>query len=286
MSACLFQNVIVIGYGRVTGEVIRHIDSLRDKYEIALSYIEYEVHDFNQAKKYCEEQKIPYKTIENKADLTQYFSKLDNKTLIVSASNNYLFPANIVDKENLTIINFHNALLPELPGRNAPSWAIFEKKDRTGITWHYVNADVDAGNIIIQKECAIADNEKAYELADRLMHLATEAFAECFENVLLERVKDGKQTVSQNRRIYKSTEVPGNGRFLLTDPPEDIYRLLRSIDYGKMGIFPQAKTNIDGRDVKILRYKVVPKEKAEQRENTVLLKIQENEYLQLKYTIE
>ncbi len=78
-------------------------------------------------------------------------------------------------------------------------------------------------------------NIKAYGVkVAALMHLAFDAFQECFESVLQENA----QTICQNvkkrdHRMYKSTEIPGNGHFELTDPPEDIYRLLQALDYGK-----------------------------------------------------
>lgn len=283
MSTCDFKRVIVIGYGRVTGEVIARVNELRDKYGYDLKYIEYEVHEFNQALKYCVENGLNYTTIPDKTALTDMFMALEEKTLIISASNNYLFPGQLVEKDNITVINFHNALLPKFPGRNAPSWVIYEGEEETGITWHYVNADVDAGSIIIQKRTVITEDTKAYELADTLMKLATEAFNESIEAVLTATVQTISQEVLPERRIYKSKEVPGDARFAITDKTEDIYRLLRSIDYGKNDIFPQATTEVSGKRVRILRYKRIPAEKVSEKENTLFLKFTTGDYLQLKY---
>ena len=77
------------------------------------------------------------------------------------------FQKKIVSSENIVIINFHNALLPELPGRNAPSWSIYEGKDYTGITWHYVTEGVDEGDIIVQKKCDVTADIRAYELVSK-----------------------------------------------------------------------------------------------------------------------
>ena len=284
MSKCDFTQVIVIGYGRVTGEVLAKAAELKSVYRYELKYVEHEVHAFNQALKYCQENKIEYETIPDKEELTSRFMSFINPTLIISASNNYLFPKKLLSMDNITVINFHNALLPKFPGRNAPSWAIYEDERETGITWHYVNADIDAGNIIIQKKCEIGRDTKAYELADTLMRLASEGFFESIEDVLTSKADTIQQEIIADRKIYKSKEVPGDGVFNISDSTENIYRLLRSIDYGKNDIFPQATTEIDKKRVRILRYKRIEAEKMVKKENVIFLKFDDGDYLQLKYS--
>lgn len=259
MRKCQFERVVVIGYGIVTGEVLKTVHNLASKYDYTTEYIEHEVHPFNTAKKFAETEGIKHNTIEDNKAVTEYFVELlKKKTLIISASNNYIFPANIVLNDNATIINFHNALLPELPGRNAPSWAIYEGREYTGITWHYITEGVDAGDIIIQRKCEITADIKAYELVAVQMRIAGEAFNECYESVLLNYATRNKQVFDSDRRIYKSYEVPGNGCFDLDDSPKEVYRLLRALDYGKNAIFPPARTKKDGIDIWIKRYKKVP----------------------------
>ena len=203
-----FERVIVIGYGAVTGEVLKLVHEKSIDYKYSVEYIEYEVHDFNTAKKYCLEKDVQMTTITDKNEVTEYFDKISEKTLILSASNNYLIPKDILDKEYITAVNFHNALLPKFPGRNAPSWVIYEGEKKTGITWHFVTSRVDAGRIIIQKEIEIEEDIKAYELAGKLMTLAFEAFCEVYEGILLEKIEGSLQEVEKNRKMYLSKDVP------------------------------------------------------------------------------
>lgn len=284
MSECQFEHIVVIGYGIVTGEVLKTVHELALRYGYTDEYIEYEVHPFNTAKKYADTEGIKHNTIEDKKELTNYFEEvLKEKTLIISASNNYLFPARIVLNDNATIINFHNALLPELPGRNAPSWAIYEGKEYTGITWHYVTEGVDAGDIIIQKKCQITANIKAYELVAVQMRMAGEAFSECYESVLMDCATRNKQVVEPGRRLYRSCEVPGNGCFNLKDSPEKIYRLLRALDYGKNDIFPLVRTQKDGIDIQIRRYKIVSVADIDERTDRIYIPYDNESQLMLRY---
>ncbi|MDE6386328.1 MAG: hypothetical protein K2L82_00820 [Lachnospiraceae bacterium] len=285
-----FQQVIVIGYGKVTGEVLQYVYDRKAEYGYDLAFIEHEVHPFSITEKICSENGIPFERITDKKELAAKLDKLTAKTLIISASNNFLFPSSLVDKPNVTIINFHNALLPDYPGRNAPTWVIYMGEKETGITWHYVTAGVDEGNIIVQKRCEITEDMKAYELTEQLMNLAGEAFKESFADIMAECVEAREQGFAKDRRMYRSYEVPADGLFELTGKPEDIYRLLRSVDYGKNDIFPPMRTVIDGREVEILRYRKIPADKAgieqsggQEEKGFRYLPLRENTVLKLKY---
>ena len=278
-----FQRIIIIGYGKVAGEILSYVKERQKDFGYLTTFIEHEVHSLSVTEKICKENDIPFLRIEDKKELAAYFKAVQEKTLIISASNNFLFPGEIVEKENITIMNFHNALLPDYPGRNAPSWVIFMGEKQTGITWHYVTCGIDEGNIIIQKKCEIGADTKAYELAEKLMNLAYEAFAESFDAVMEERVSAKPQGFAPNRKMYRSYEVPSDGFFELERAPEEIYRLLRSVDYGKNDIFPRIRTVINGQEAEILRYRRISPEMSKERDGFLYLPLDADTLLKLKY---
>lgn len=280
-----FQKVVILGYGKVTGEVLKYVCDRKLEYGYELEFIEHEIHSLSITEKICSENGIPFMRITDKNKLADVLSGITEKTLIISASNNFLFPASLVDKPNITIINFHNALLPDYPGRNAPTWVIFMGEKETGITWHYVTAGVDEGNIIIQKRCEITEDMKAYELTERLMDLAGEAFRESFADIMSESVEMREQGFDPERHMYRSYEIPSDGFFELTDKPEDIYRLLRCVDYGKNDIFPMMKTIIEGKKAEILRYRKVSLDKRKEGEGLLYLPLDADMLLKLKYRL-
>lgn len=281
-----FRKIVVIGYGKVTGEVLQFVYDKKKEYGYSIAFIEHEIHPFSVTEKICAECNIPFFQIPDKKEVAKVLDAIEEETLIISASNNFLFPRTLVEKENITIINFHNALLPDYPGRNAPSWVIYMGEKKTGITWHYVTAGVDEGNIIVQKNCEIGNDTKAYELTETLMNLAAEGFMECFEAVLEKRVQAREQGFDPNRRMYRSTEVPGDGYFDMESNPTEIYRLLRSTDYGKNDIFPQIRATIDGKEARILRYRKIPAEKKKEEEGFLYLPLDEGNFLKIKYQTE
>ncbi len=283
MNTTVFNKIVILGYGKVTGEVLAYVQEKKKDYGYHMEFIEHEIHPFSITEKICRKHGIPFARIQDKKELAGYLDTLQEKTLIISASNNFLFPKALVEKENITIINFHNALLPDYPGRNAPSWVIYMGERETGITWHYVTAGVDEGNIIIQKRCLIGEDTKAYELTENLMNLAYEAFTEVFADVLAETVTGKPQRFAADRRMYRSGEVPGGGRFSMTEDPRSIYRLLRSVDYGKNDIFPPVHTTYQGEEIEILRYRKVDKSKISEGDAFLYLPLDENNAIKIKY---
>lgn len=153
----------------------------------------------------------------------------------------------------------------------------------TGVTWHYVTEGVDDGDIIIQKSCVIEEDVKAYELAGVLMQLAFEGFKEIFDMVFNGTANRNSQCFVQNRKVYGSKEIPGNGKFSLTDNPQDIYRLLRSVDYGKTDIFPNLRTIYHEEEIEVLRYMKINKENIKEDQNLLYLPLDENNMLKIKY---
>lgn len=278
-----FQRIVVIGYGKATGEILKYTDDRRADYGYGLEFIEHEPHALSITGQICTERGIPFASMPDKRALGRYLGEIQEKTLIVSASNNFLFPAALVERDNITIINFHNALLPDYPGRNAPSWVIYQGEERTGITWHYVTAGVDEGSIIIQKSCEIGPDTKAYELTERLMDLACEGFYECFDAMLRENAQARPQEMAPGRRMYRSTEIPGDGFLNLEEEPEKLYRLLRSVDYGKSGIFPPLQTEIAGARAAILRYRKIAPEKKKEEADMLYLPFADGQLLKIKY---
>lgn len=278
-----FCRVIVIGYGKAAGEILKYTADRQADYGYRLEFIEHEIHALSVTRQICEEREIPFSSMPDKRELGAYLEGIREKTLIISASNNYLFPAFLVERENNTIINFHNALLPDYPGRNAPSWVIYKGEEKTGITWHYVTTGVDEGSIIIQKTCEIGPDTKAYELTERLMDLACEGFKECFDTVLSEKAEAKPQIFPSGRKMYRSTEVPGEGFLDLAEDAEKIYRLLRSVDYGKTGVFPPLQTLVEGVRAEVLRYRKISPEKKKEEAGMLYLPFADGDLLKIKY---
>ena len=168
--------------------------------------------------------------IEKKA-LEELLLREQAKTLLVSAANPWLIPESILEKENLTAVNFHSALLPRHPGRNAEAWAIYEQDREGGITWHFINAQVDAGDIIIQKAVPITDSMTAFQLLHAQNNAAIEAFGEILPS-LLDGTCQGHPQTGARGKLHYSWEKPNDGVLDLSWPGDRMSAFLRAMDYG------------------------------------------------------
>ena len=89
------------------------------------------------------------------------------------------------------IINIHPSLLPKyggggMWGMNVHRAVLENNEEKTGITIHYVNADVDGGKIIAQYECEVKKDDSPESLAERVHQLEYKYFPEVIEKLLLQ----------------------------------------------------------------------------------------------------
>ena len=282
MKNCTYKKVVVIGCGTIATTVMEYVIKSSKTYGFSSEFVRYEIGLSSPVKKICQEANAGYLEISDKDELEQYFININQKTLVLSAGNYYLFPETVVSNTNLTIINFHNALLPKYPGINSPSWCIFNGEKETGITWHYVTKGIDSGDIIYQKSYPIGNEVRAIELVARLMDLAQSGLEEFFDSLVTGTNSRYKQEGSRGPMCY-SKDIPGEGFFKLDDDPEYIYRLLRSIDLGKSHVFPAARFRHNNKDCVVVKYKKDVYKGYDIHPNWVYIRIDDEDCLRIKY---
>ena len=67
------------------------------------------------------------------------------------------------------ILNIHPSLLPAFPGINAQYQAWEHGVKCTGVTVHFVTAELDGGPIVLQQSVRVEDEDDADTLADRIV---------------------------------------------------------------------------------------------------------------------
>lgn len=70
--------------------------------------------------------------------------------------------------------NLHASLLPNYRGAAPINHALINGESRTGVTSFLIDAKIDTGNILLQEDIPIGEEESAGELHDRLMELGAE----------------------------------------------------------------------------------------------------------------
>ncbi len=134
---------------------------------------------FSALEGFCKRKRLAYKRLGADA-ISQSLGLISNPTVIFSINNNYLFPATILEKPNLRIINFHNSLLPSYRGHGQviSTWVIYKGETRHGVTWHLIDGKLDGGNILTQAEFMICRDDTALSVMMRSISLGIDLFAE------------------------------------------------------------------------------------------------------------
>ncbi|MEP6686026.1 MAG: phosphoribosylglycinamide formyltransferase [Verrucomicrobiota bacterium] len=96
--------------------------------------------------------------------------------LVVLAGFMRVLKATMLEAFSGRIINLHPSLLPKFPGREAWAQALAAGEKTTGCTVHYVDAGVDRGVIIAQREVSILPNDSPASLHARIQDAERELF--------------------------------------------------------------------------------------------------------------
>lgn len=231
----MYSNIIIVGTGKIACSCLDYIMSIKQAENVFV--YEYCPSSLSTLKKRAKQHVVEYRSFEDNKKITELLLTIEERTLIVSANNVYLFPKCICGMKHFTIINYHSALLPKYAGMNAITWTIFSGEEKGGITWHLIDDQIDHGDIIIQKTCDISDDMTAVQLNRIYDQLATDAFQEILPSLLSDTYTAVKQPDSCEKK-YRKKEIPAGGELDLSQNTNYLYRLLRSLDYGAARFFP------------------------------------------------
>ena len=82
------------------------------------------------------------------------------------------------------ILNIHPSLLPKYKGLNTHKRVLENNDDITGCTVHYVNRELDSGEIIIQKTVKVDSSDTVTTLADKVLKQENLIYPEAIKIVL------------------------------------------------------------------------------------------------------
>ncbi|HEY2325758.1 MAG TPA: formyltransferase family protein, partial [Thermoanaerobaculia bacterium] len=89
-----------------------------------------------------------------------------------------LLSAEFVAKFPNRILNIHPSLLPAFPGVDAQKQAVEYGVRVSGCTVHFVDENLDAGPIIVQRAVEVRGRDNADSLAARILEQEHEAYVE------------------------------------------------------------------------------------------------------------
>ena len=108
-------------------------------------------------------------TKENFESLLDKILKKNNINLVCLAGFMKILSKDFVKKWPKMILNIHPSILPSFKGLNAQRQAIENKAKYSGCTVHFVNEEMDSGEIIDQKIVAISTNDDVDSLSKKIL---------------------------------------------------------------------------------------------------------------------
>lgn len=135
-----------------------------------------------------------------------------NADLLVSVSMNQRIGAELIALPPLGVINVHGAFLPRNRGLFPYFWALANGDQATGSTVHWVDAGLDTGPILLQRELAIRPDHTVISLAVETADLGAELAIEAIR--LIEEDKAPRKPQDPNQASYYSWPSPADFRRL------------------------------------------------------------------------
>ncbi len=169
---------------------------------------------------------------------------------IVVVGYGRIIPQWMIELPRFGNINLHASLLPKYRGAAPIQWAIARGEIVTGVTTMLINAGLDTGDILLQKEVCIAADDTAETLAARLAVIGADLVIETLHNLADGTIHSRPQDNSHATLAPTLKKEDGRIDFRLT--AREIFNRLRGFQP-----WPGAFTNFRGKNLNIWQAKPV-----------------------------
>ncbi len=149
----------------------------------------------SEVKKFALEKNLkiyqPIKIKNNEEFITEI--KNLNPDVICVVAYGKILPQEILEIPKFGCINVHASLLPKYRGAAPIQWAILNGDKLTGVTTMYMNEGMDTGDIILQEEVEIGEDETTGELWERLSKIGGKLLVKTLKQIETNSVVRQKQ---------------------------------------------------------------------------------------------
>src|SRR6185437_6585295 len=144
----------------------------------------------------------------------------------VMAFVTHILPQRVLDLPALGTIQYHPSLLPKHRGISAMHWAIRQSETATGLSIFWVDAGIDTGPVLLQREAEIGPDDTVGSLYfDKLFGAGIDALAEAVRLVREGRAPRIAQDEAQ--ATYEPPADDGNSGIDWRRPAREVYNLIR-----------------------------------------------------------
>jgi len=160
-----------------------------------------------------------------------------------------ILPLNVLKLPPHGCVNVHASLLPKYRGAAPIQWAIIRGERKTGITTMLMDEGLDTGDILLQQELPISDDDNAETLGRSLAELGASLLVKTIQAIKQGTVKPTPQAGSPTFAPPLKKE---DGRIHWSGTAEEIFSFVRG-----MYPWPSAYCILKQERIKIIRVKAV-----------------------------
>jgi methionyl-tRNA formyltransferase len=201
-----------------------------------------------------------------------------NPGVIVVVGYGRIIPQWMLDVPPLGNINLHASLLPKYRGAAPIQWAIAQGETVTGNTTMRIDAGLDTGDILLQKELAIATEDTAETLSLRLSAMGADLMVETLQRLQSKNIHPRPQ--DHNHATLAPILKKEDGTIDFSQSATQIFNRLRGFQP-----WPGASTKFRGKKLQIRKANpignAIPPAELQVQENRLLVGCGHNTALEL-----
>lgn len=149
--------------------------------------------------------------------------------LAIVYNYSYIFKKKIINIFPLGMVNIHGALLPQYRGANVINWVLINGENKTGITIHYINEQIDNGTIIAQETFPISSSDDARSLKKKLAKKSPELLKKVLKTIEFGKIRSYKKSNSDKKGNYYHRRSPEDGKIDFNKSNTEIVNLARAL---------------------------------------------------------
>jgi methionyl-tRNA formyltransferase len=180
------------------------------------------------------------------AELVQQVAALAPDVMVANNWRTRL-PEELIAIPTYGTLNLHDSLLPKFTGFSPVIWSLISGATHTGLTGHLMDAELDTGDILVQRAVEITPDSTGTSLVLATLDLVPEVLEDALDQLEFGTARPVPQDLSQRTFFHKRSD-----RDSLVDwtwPAADIERLIRA----QSDPYPNAYTYFRGERLRLIK---------------------------------
>ncbi len=207
---------------------------------------------YTPVKEVAVENNIPVYQPENIKNDYKFLEEI-KPDIIITAAYGQIVPEEVLNLPTIECINVHGSLLPKYRGGAPIHYAIINGDKKTGVTIMKMVKEMDAGDIISQKEFEIKLGDTLETVHDNMIVVAKDLLKETLPNIINDNYTSLKQ--DENKVVFSPTIKREEEAIDWSKQGIDIYNQIRG-----MNPWPVAYSQINGKKFKFFTTKFIEDE--------------------------